>query len=95
MFLGLALVARPALANEALADKNGCTVCHKVNEKVIGPAYKDVSVKYKGDAKAAEMLFDKVKSGGAGVWGAIPMPPNVAVSDDDIKKLVAWILSLQ
>ena len=60
---------------------------------MIGPAYKEVAKKYKGDAKAPDMLATKVVKGGQGVWGAIPMPPN-NVSADDAKKLVAWILAL-
>ena len=60
-----------------------------IDKKVIGPAYKDVAAKYRGDAKAAAMLQEKVKKGGSGVWGPVPMPPNSQVSDADIKKLVA------
>ncbi len=76
-----------------LATDKGCTACHAVDKKVIGPAYKDVAKKYKGDAKAPEALAQKVVKGGQGVWGPIPMPPN-KVSDDEAKKLVAWILAL-
>jgi cytochrome c len=64
-----------------------------VDKKVIGPAYKDVAAKYKGNAAASDMLAQKVMKGGQGAWGPIPMPPN-KVSDDEAKKLVAWILSL-
>jgi cytochrome c len=85
----------PAVAADEmkLATDKGCTACHAVDKKVIGPAYKDVAKKYKGDAKAPDMLAQKVVKGGQGVWGPIPMPPN-KVSDDEAKKLVAWILSL-
>jgi cytochrome c len=76
-----------------LATDKGCTACHAVDKKVIGPGYKDVAKKYKGDAKAPELLAQKVVKGGQGVWGPIPMPPN-KVSDDEAKKLVAWILAL-
>ena len=62
---------------------------------MIGPAYQDVAAKYKGDAKAAAMLADKVKKGGVGVWGQIPMPPNAQVPEADVKNLVAWILTLK
>ena len=88
-------VAQPAAADDQtkLATEEGCTACHAVNKKVIGPAYKDVAKKYKSDAKAADTLAAKVVKGGSGVWGSIPMPPN-KVSDDEAKKLVAWILSL-
>ena len=91
--LAAALAAAPALANEALATKSGCMACHAVDKKVVGPAYKEVAAKYKGDAKAEALLADKVKKGGVGAWGQIPMPPNAAVSDADIKTLVKWILA--
>lgn len=82
-------------AAEALAQKSGCIACHNVEKKVIGPAYKEVAAKYKADKDAATKLADKVKKGGAGVWGQVPMPPNSQVSDADIKTIVAWILSLK
>ncbi len=97
--LGLALaagwtVAPAALADEALAKKHNCTACHAVDKKLVGPAYKDVAKKYKGQADAAAKLAEKVKKGGSGVWGAVPMPPNAAVPDGDIKTLVAWVLKM-
>jgi cytochrome c len=82
-------------AGEDLLKKSGCTACHAKDKKVVGPAYKDVAAKYKGDAGAAAKLADKVKKGGSGVWGPVPMPPNAAVSDADIKTLVAYILALK
>lgn len=81
-------------AAEALMTKSGCVACHAVDKKVIGPAYKDVAAKYKSDKDAATKLAAKVKAGGQGVWGPIPMPPNAQVPEADIKTLVAWILSL-
>jgi cytochrome c len=94
--VSLVLVAAPearAADESKLATAKGCTACHSVDKKVIGPAYKDVAKKYKGDAKAPDMLAGKVVKGGQGVWGPIPMPPN-KVSDDEAKKLVTWILAL-
>ena len=85
--------AGPALADEALAKKHNCLACHQVDKKVIGPAYKDIAKKYKGQ-NAAASLEQKVKKGGVGVWGQIPMPPNPAVPDADVKKLVDWILKM-
>ena len=79
-------------ADEALAKAKGCMACHKVDGKLVGPSYKEVSAKYKGDAKAPAMLAGKVKAGGKGTWGAVPMPPN-NVTEDEAKKLVAWVLS--
>ena len=93
--VGLTLLAAPALANEELAKKHACTACHSVDKKVVGPAFKEVAAKYKGNAKAEAMLVDKVKKGGVGVWGQVPMPPNSAVPDADIKTLVKWVLSLK
>jgi cytochrome c5 len=82
-------------AAEALMQKDGCAACHAIDKKVVGPAYVDVAAKYKGDAGANAKLAQKVKAGGAGVWGQIPMPPNPQVPDDDIKALVSWILALK
>jgi len=96
--LAVAGSAHAALDNkaaEALMAKDGCAACHAIDKKVVGPAYQDVAAKYKGDANAAAMLVDKVKKGGQGVWGQIPMPPNAQVSDADIKNLVDWILTLK
>jgi cytochrome c len=67
---------------------------HGLSTKVVGPAYKEVAAKYKGDAAAADMLVAKVKNGGVGTWGQIPMPPNAHVSDDSIRTLVEWVLSM-
>jgi cytochrome c len=93
--IGVALASAPALANEELAKKNACTACHAVDKKLVGPAFKEVAAKYRGDAKAAAMLEEKVKKGGVGAWGQVPMPPNPQVKDEDIKALVKWILSLK
>jgi len=82
------------IADEALAKSSNCLACHSVDNKIIGPAFKDISAKYKGDDGAVVALSSKVKNGGAGVWGEMPMPPNAAVSDADIETLVNWILSL-
>ena len=96
-FLGaaLAIAATPALASEELAKKNACTACHAIDKKLVGPAYKDVAAKYRGNAKAPAMLAERVKKGSVGVWGQVPMPPNAGVKDEDIKALVAWITSLK
>jgi cytochrome c len=91
----LALASAPALAQEALAQKSGCLACHAVDKKVVGPAYKEVANKYRGDKEAEGKLVDKVKKGSTGVWGQIPMPPNTQVSDADAQALVKWILSLK
>ena len=92
----LAVLAGPALADDAgekLVKEKGCTACHSNDKKIVGPAYKDVAKKYKGDAGAAAKLAEKVVKGGSGVWGPVPMPPN-KVTDDEAKKMVAYVLSL-
>jgi cytochrome c len=87
------LLALPAArADEAMAKKYNCLACHQIDTKLVGPAYKDVAKKYKGQADAVAKLSAKIKNGSSGVWGPIPMPPNAAVPDADIKALVEWIL---
>ena len=89
--LGTAL---PAQASEVLAKKHMCTTCHVVKgAKTIGPSYAEVAKKYAGQKDADAKLADKVKKGGQGVWGQVPMPPNAAVPDADVKALVKWVLS--
>jgi cytochrome c len=82
-------------AAEAMMKKDGCAACHAVDKKIIGPSYVDVAAKYKADKDAVSKLSEKVKKGGSGVWGQIPMPPNLTVSDADIKDLVTWIMTLK
>ena len=85
-----------AQASEALMEKSGCVSCHRVDQKLIGPPFKDVAAKYKGNKDALPYLLLKVRNGGEGVWGDIPMPPNSVerVSDADLKAIVEWILQL-
>lgn len=92
--VGAVAMVPAAMADEALAKKYSCMACHQVGKKVVGPAYKDVAKKYKGQADAVAKLSEKVKKGGSGVWGPIPMPPNATVPDADVQKLVKWILGL-
>lgn len=94
MLAGL-VIALPAKADEAMARKYNCLACHTIDKKLVGPAYKDVAKKYAGQADAEAKLVQKVEKGGSGVWGNIPMPPNSAVPDADVKALVKWILSLK
>ena len=99
---GLALLgsgaAQAALDNaqaEAMMKKYACAACHSIDKKIVGPAYVDVAAKYKGDKNAVDMLSRKVKEGGTGTWGQIPMPPNAAVPAGDIKEIVTWIMTLK
>ena len=88
------LAAMPAaLASEELAKKHACFACHTLDKKMVGPSYKDVAAKYRGDSAAAAKLADKVKKGSSGVWGQVPMPPNATVPDAEVQALVTWILS--
>jgi cytochrome c len=78
-----------------LAKTKNCLACHTLDKKLVGPAFKEVAAKYRGDAGAEARLVDKVAKGGGGVWGATPMPPNPQASEADRKALVRFILSLQ
>ena len=91
-----ALLAVPAQASEELAKKHACVACHNVKgAKTVGPTYVEVAKKYAGQKDAAAKLAEKVKKGGTGVWGQVPMPPNAAVPDADIQALVKWILAVK
>lgn len=79
-------------ANMELAQKSGCLACHAVDKKVVGPSYKEIAAKYKGDKAAEATLVQKVLKGSSGVWGQIPMPPN-NVSEAQAQQLVKWILT--
>ena len=83
-----------AAANAAMA-KAGCNACHALDKKMVGPSFQEIAKKYKGDAKAVATLSEKVRKGGSGNWGQIPMPPNPPekISDADLKSVVEWILS--
>jgi len=91
--LVLASFSGAALADMALAQAKNCMACHAVDKKLVGPAYKDIAAKYKGDGAAVDRLAVKIMKGGVGVWGAIPMPANPQVSDAEAKKLAQWVLS--
>lgn len=93
--LGGATAAAAPAANPILelATKNGCMACHGTNSKIVGPGFNEVQARYKDQAGADDRLVAKVKAGGQGVWGAIPMPPNGHLKDEDIKALVKWIMS--
>ena len=93
MVVGAAFVSQAAMANADLAKAKNCMACHAVANKLVGPAYKDVAAKYAGQKDAEAKLVAKVIKGGAGVWGAIPMPANPQVSEADAKTLVKWILA--
>lgn len=89
------LFSGSVLANADLAKAKNCLACHSVDNKVVGPAYKDVAKKYAGDKKAEDKLVTKVLKGGTGTWGAVAMPANPQVSEAEAHTLVKWILSLK
>jgi len=86
-----------ALASEAIIKKARCVACHAVDKKLVGPAYKDVAARYRGDAEAPARLFAKVRSGGSGNWGEVPMLPHPAdkISDENLTAAIQWILALE
>ena len=86
-------VAVDTVAAQAIYKANACASCHMVDRKLVGPAYRDIAAKYKNDAGAQARLEKVVKNGGAGVWGAIPMPSHPRMSDADIRTVVQWILA--
>ncbi|MCL2309500.1 MAG: c-type cytochrome [Proteobacteria bacterium] len=88
------IVSMSAHANESIHRKANCSICHSVEIPRIGPAYKDIAARYRGDDDAPKKLFDKVRKGGAGNWGEVPMVPYPidAISDDDLKTVIHWIL---
>ena len=81
-----------AAAAPALLSSYGCISCHGTTNKIVGPAFNAVRDKYRGDAGASTYLATKIKAGGSGVWGAIPMPPQPDVKDAEVKTIVQWIL---
>jgi cytochrome c len=96
-FVGSWAVALSAHAadEKALAQAKNCLACHAIDHKVVGPAYRDVALKYAGQKEVASLLASKVMAGGGGVWGPVPMPANPQVNTTDAKRLVDWILSLK
>jgi cytochrome c len=83
----------PAFASPALALSKGCVGCHAADKKLVGPSYQDIAAKYANQKGADAVLVDKVLKGGSGIWGPAAMPPNAALSVDDAKTLVKWVLS--
>ena len=91
--MAITVVATAAMADGlALAKANACLACHAVDKKLVGPAFKDVAAKYATRKDAVEYLTKKIKSGGAGVWGPIPMPAQAQLSDAQATELARWVL---
>lgn len=92
---GLVLATAPAHANFDLVKKARCNACHAVDKKMVGPSFQEIGAKYKGQGDAPGKLFEKVRAGGAGNWGQVPMTPNGPdkINDQDLKTVIQWILS--
>jgi cytochrome c len=91
--LGLAVASGPVFAQAELAKQKNCLACHATDKKLVGPSYKDVAAKYKGDKDAAAKLAKKIREGGVGVWGQVPMPANPQVNEQEAASLAKWVLS--
>ena len=78
---------------QKLLNANGCAGCHSVSQRVVGPSFGEVAQKYAGDAGAPQKLAAKIRNGGQGTWGQVPMPPNPGLSEADLRRLVGWVLS--
>ncbi|MFM0428290.1 c-type cytochrome [Paraburkholderia aspalathi] len=85
--------AADAPRGQIVANSNACMGCHAVDRKLVGPSFQQIATKYKGDAQAPAKLSRKVKDGGSGVWGMIPMPAHQSMSDADIRTVVDWVLA--
>ncbi len=92
LFSGAAL-AQNAAAAKALASKNACLACHAVDKKLVGPAFKEVAAKHAGQADALDKVSARIKSGGAGLYGPVPMPAQAQLKDDELRLLAGWILA--
>ncbi|RUO61873.1 c-type cytochrome [Pseudidiomarina insulisalsae] len=90
--------AHAAVANQEgqkLAQELACTACHGVDNKIVGPAYKDVAEKYADDPEAMAKIKDSIKNGGVGKWGQVPMPAQPQLTDEQVTILAEWILGLK
>jgi cytochrome c len=91
--LGLAVASGPVFAQAELAKQKNCLACHATDKKLVGPSYKDVAAKYKTDKDAAAKLAKKIREGGVGAWGQVPMPANPQVNEQEAASLAKWVLS--
>ncbi len=93
-FAATAVKAEPDPAEvQQILTSNACLACHAVDKKMVGPSYRDVADKYENEDNAAETLSKHIREGSSGIWGAVPMPPNAGISDDDLAKVVEWVLA--
>ena len=93
---GVGLVTQERIFNPGkLAETSGCAGCHAATSRLVGPSYAEIAAKYRNDGGAENRLYAKVREGGQGAWGAIPMPPHPQVPESDLRTLVRWILTSQ
>lgn len=93
--VGLTASAGSAFADAEMVKKHNCVACHANERKVLGPSFKEIAAKYSGDGSAAEKLARKIKDGGAGVWGQMPMPPHPQLPDADALALARYVLTIK
>lgn len=91
----LTLISGAAFANADLAKAKNCMACHANDKKLVGPSYKDVAAKYANDKDAVAKLAKKIREGGVGVWGQVPMPANPQVSEAEAQTLAKWVLTIK
>ena len=77
---------------QKLLHAHACAGCHALDQRVVGPSFKEVAARYAGDAGAGPKLAQKIRNGGQGVWGQVPMPPNPSLSEAELKTIVGWVL---
>jgi len=94
-FAVLTVASGSALASAELAKAKNCLACHTMDKKLVGPSYKDVAAKYAGDKDAVAKLAKKIREGGTGVWGQVPMPANPQVSEAEAQTLAKWVLTVK
>lgn len=86
-------LSQPAADGRTVAQRQNCLACHSVDRKLVGPSFRDIATRYAGRADAVAVLTQKVRKGGSGVWGAVPMPPNTTIPDADLATVLNWILA--
>jgi len=93
--LGLTLIGGPALASPELARAKNCLACHAADKKLVGPSYREIAKKYANDKGAEANLAKKIREGGVGAWGQVPMPSNPQASPEEARTLARWVLSIK
>lgn len=92
--LGLAATAAASDDPGTLIENANCGMCHQLESPMLGPSYQAIAERYRDQDEAAREIFDRMRAGSQGVWGAAPMPPvpEASLSDDDLRTVIAWVL---